>query len=95
MVIADDSTDFPINEDEIYYMSFNFDIDQPQDITLILYQISDGEPMDTAILKPAQSLTRMSGNFHGDANYDEARWIQQGENYYNGLGNYTSSPSNP
>jgi len=95
MVIADDSTDFPINEDEIYYMSFNFDIDQPQDITLILYQISDGEPMDTAILKPAQSLTRMSGNVHGDANYDGARWIQQGENYYNGLGNYTSSPSIP
>ncbi len=95
MVIADDSTDFPINEDEIYYMSFNFDIDQPQDITLILYQINDGEPMDTAILKPAQSLTRTSGNVHGDANYDGARWIQQGENYYNGLGNYTSSPLIP
>ncbi|MCP1182295.1 S-layer homology domain-containing protein [Paenibacillus sp. 1781tsa1] len=95
MVIADDSTDFPINEDEIYYMSFNFDIDQPKDITLILYQISDGEPMDTAILKPAQSLTRTSGNVHGDAHYDGARWIQQGENYYNGLGNFTSSPSIP
>ncbi|MDR6718680.1 S-layer homology domain-containing protein [Paenibacillus amylolyticus] len=95
LVIADDSTDFPINEDEIYYMSFNFDIVQPKDITLILYQISDGEPMDTAILKPAQSLTRTSGNVHGDANYDGARWIQQGENYYNGLGNYTSSPSIP
>lgn len=95
LVIADDSTDFPINEDEIYYMSFNFDIEHPQNITLILYQISDGEPMDEVILKPAQSLTRTSGNVHGDASYDGARWIEKGENYYDGLGSYTSSPSIP
>ncbi|WP_145049192.1 S-layer homology domain-containing protein [Paenibacillus xylanexedens] len=95
LVIADNSTGFPIDEDDQYYISFNVDQQSLQEFVLQLYQNGQDSPLDTAVMKPAQSITRTTGATHGDTSYDATQWVEQGANQYDGLGNYTSSTPTP
>ncbi|MGR6542017.1 S-layer homology domain-containing protein [Paenibacillus tundrae] len=95
LVIADNSTLFPLDEDDQYFISFNVDKQSPQEFILQLYQNGQDNPLDTAMMKPAQSITRTTGVVHGDTSYDATQWVEQGANQYGGLGNYTSTNPTP
>lgn len=95
LVIADNSTIFPLDEDDQYFISFNVDQQSLQEFILQLYQDGQDNPLDTAMMKPAQSITRTTGATHGDTSYDATQWVEQGANQYGGLGNYTSTNPTP
>ncbi|MFK0522896.1 S-layer homology domain-containing protein [Paenibacillus illinoisensis] len=84
LVLAEEFSDF--TEEEYYYLTLDLVVNT-EPVTLTLYY--KGEVMDTAVIVPAQSLTRKWDTVQGDkVSYEPSEWSNMGENNYGNLGKF-------
>ncbi|WP_162009894.1 S-layer homology domain-containing protein [Paenibacillus xylanilyticus] len=84
LVLAEEFSDF--TEEEYYYLTLDLVVNR-EPVTLTLYY--KGEVMDTAVIVPAQSLTRKWDTVLGDkVSYESSEWTNIGENNYGNLGKF-------
>jgi hypothetical protein len=86
LVLAEEFSEF--TDEDYYYLILDL-IGNSEPITLTLYY--KGEVMDTAVIVPAQSLTRKRDTVQGDkVSYEPSEWSNIGENNYGNLGKFDS-----
>ncbi|SEM72015.1 S-layer homology domain-containing protein [Paenibacillus sp. OK076] len=86
LVLAEELSNFI--EEEYYYLILGL-AENTEPVTLTLYY--KGEIMDTAVIVPAQSLTRKRDTVQGDKlSYEPSEWSNIGENNYDNLGKFDS-----
>ncbi|KGP86824.1 hypothetical protein P363_0116090, partial [Paenibacillus sp. MAEPY1] len=86
LVLAEEFSEF--TDEDYYYLILDL-VGNSEPITLTLYY--KGEIMDTAVIVPAQSLTRKWDTVQGDkVIYEPSEWSNIGENNYGDLGKFES-----